>query len=190
MKMDTFIIICTALISGLLAAVFSFIVQKKSEIRNQKMDVFKTLMASRYLIWSEASVKALNSIEVVFYRHKNVRAAFARFLDEAEKQQSNNQSVNDKYLKLLEEISIALKLKTIHWDEIKRSYYPNGLANKINDEEILRKAQIQSVVNKNGKDGMNSQNPISPQQASQLFDTIISQPELLKTLITEGMKRK
>lgn len=79
------LVVITALISGLLATIVTIWWQRRSEIRNKKMKVFETLMTYRYMISSQESVNALNSIDVVFYKDKNVRKAFSDFLNETDK---------------------------------------------------------------------------------------------------------
>lgn len=141
------LVICTALISGLFATIITLWWQKKSALYNEKMDIFKTVMSYRYKISSEESVSALNAIDVVFYRDTEVRRAYVDFLNEADKKPEFNPNINDKHLKLLEEIAKALNLKDIHWDDIKRSYYPKGLSEKTREEDTLRKIQIQNASN-------------------------------------------
>ena len=41
------------------------------------------MMSYRYMIHAEESVKAINSVDVVFYGNDNVRKALADFLNEA-----------------------------------------------------------------------------------------------------------
>ncbi len=49
-------------------------------------------------------------------------------------------------MKLLEEISKSIGLKDISWANIKHFYYPRGLAERIEDENQLRKVQIRSAT--------------------------------------------
>ena len=51
-------------------------------------------------------------------------------MDEADKPSSNPQQLNDRYIKLLEEIALACGYKDIRWDDLKRYYYPSGLSNR------------------------------------------------------------
>lgn len=157
------LVIITALISGLLATLITIYWQKRAEKRRQKMKVFETLMAHRYMIHAEESVKAINSIDVVFYDDKEVRKALTAFMNEAAKKIEFNPNIGDKHLKLLEEMAKALKLEDIHWDNIKQSYYPNGLAQKIQDEDVLRKIQIQNAID-TAKKNEESQNTPSDNQ--------------------------
>ena len=189
---DVILVIITALISGLLATIVTIWWQGKSAIRNSKMKIFETLMSYRYRIIAEPSVHALNSIDVIFYKDKNVRSAYNDFLNETAKRPEMNPNTADKYLKLLEEIAKVLKLKNIHWDDIKHSYYPNGLSEKINEENMLRKLQLQNAVetieaNKTQKNTP-SQDQFSQQLLAQILPDLIKNPDGLRTLMEIGEK--
>ena len=173
------LVITTALISGLLATIVTILFQKKTEIHNKKLKIFEILMYGRYCISSEDNVKALNSIDVVFYNDTNVRKAYKNFLDETEKKLEQNPNIEDKHLILLEKISKVLKLKDIRWDEIKRYYYPSGLSEKIEEEITLRKVQLQNAFEKieinNAQQSVNSNNEFS----QELITEMIKNPESL-----------
>ena len=184
------LVITTALISGLLATLVTIWWQTKTQNRKNKMKIFQTLMAYRYMIVAEPSVHALNSIDVIFYKDENVRRAYAEFLNEAAKSPEMNPNTLDKHLKLLEEIAKALKLKNIHWDDIKQSYCPNGLFEKIQDEQLLRKIQIETGIQALEMQ-KNQQNTPQKAQADQqmimqLLPELLKNPEGLKTLMELG----
>ncbi|MBM6930610.1 hypothetical protein H5999_06035 [[Clostridium] spiroforme] len=187
---NIFLVTVTALISGLLATVLTIFWQKKEAVYNRKMKIFETLMSYRYMITSEESVHALNSIDVIFYKNSNVRKAYSEFLNETEKKPEMNPNIADKHLRLLEEIAKILKLKDIRWEDIKHSYYPLGLSEKIQEENMLRKAQLQNAVNliekNNTVQNTSSQEQISMQLAVQLLPELIKNPEGLKSLLELG----
>lgn len=189
---DIILVIITALISGLLATLITIYWQKKSEKRKQQLKVFEVLMAYRYMIHAEESVKAINSIDVVFYDNKDVRKALEAFINETAKKSEFNPNVGDKYLKLLEEMAKALKLEDIHWDNIKQSYYPNGLAQKIQDEDVLRKIQIQNAIDtaKKNEESQNtpSDNQFGEQIMAQILPDLIKNPDSFAKLIELGEK--
>lgn len=187
---NIFLVTVTALISGLLATVLTIFWQKKEALYNRKMKIFETLMSYRYMIASEESVHALNSIDVIFYKDSDVRRAYSEFLDEAEKKPDMNPNIADKHLRLLEEIAKVLKLKDIRWDDIKHSYYPVGLSEKFQEENMLRKLQLQNAVNStkinNNMQNTPSQEQFSEQLVIQLLPELIKNPEGLKTLLELG----
>lgn len=172
------LVIASALISGLIATVITIYSQKKDRLYDRKMRIFETLMSYRYMIASEESVKALNSIDVIFYKDKAVRDAYKEFLNEADKKQELNPNIEDKHLKLLEVMSQALKLGDIHWDDIKHTYYPIGLMERIEEENALRKAQLQSASAKLKENASQKNAPVNNQMYQELLISIM--PELLK----------
>lgn len=186
------LVIITALISGLLATILTIWWQKRAQIFASKMRIFETLMAYRYMISSEESVKALNSIDIIFYKDKAVRDAYKDFLNEANKRPELNPNIEDKHLKLLEMISKVLKLEEIHWDDIKHTYYPNGLSEKLQEETFLRKMQIQNAATaiERSEGGANtpSGDQFKQQLLAQILPELIKNPENLKALMEIGEK--
>lgn len=184
---ETVLVIVTALISGLLATIVTILWQRRANTYNRKMKVFEILMSYRYLISSEESVRALNSVDVVFYHDTDVRKAYTDFLSETAKKPEFNPNIGDKHLKLLEEMAKALHLKDIHWDDIKQAYYPNGLSEKIQEEAMLRKVQLQNAVNsvKRNLEQQNtpSGNQFNEQLLIQLLPELIKNPESLRMLL-------
>ena len=188
------LVVITALISGLLATIVTIWWQHRSELRRKKMDIFETLMSYRYMISNQESVNALNSIDIVFYKDEAVRKAYAAFLNETGKKPEFNPNTADKYLKLLEEMSKSLGLKDIHWDDIKQCYYPNGLAEKIQDEQMLRKVQIQNAMAAARQNAEQQNTPASnqfnEQLALQLLPVLLKNPESLKMLMEFSKEQK
>ena len=160
----------------------------------RKMDIFETLMSYRYMISNQESVNALNSIDIVFYKDEAVRKAYAAFLNETGKKPEFNPNTADKYLMLLEEMSKSLGLKDIHWDDIKQCYYPNGLAEKIQDEQMLRKVQIQNAMDAARQNAEQQNTPASnqfnEQLALQLLPVLLKNPESLKMLMEFSKEQK
>ena len=189
---EVIMLVVTALISGLLATLITIWWQGKSAVHNSKMKIFETLMSYRYLIVAEPSVHALNSIDVIFYKDDNVRRAYNDFLNEAAKRPEMNPNTADKHLKLLEEMAKTLKLKNIHWDDIKQAYCPKGLTEKIHEEEMLRKMQLQSVANsledQKSQQNTSTQEQSNQQLLAQILPELIKNPESMKTLIELGTK--
>ena len=160
--MDVVSIIIGAIASGLLATIVTLVAQRNSEIKRVKIEIFETLMAHRYLMHDKDNVEALNKVDVVFHNNADVRKAWTEFLDAADRGASNptaNNNIDDKYLKLLEKIAIAIGYKNINWENIKRYYFPAGLSNKISEEAMLRKAQLSqanAVANQDSSGGQTS----------------------------------
>lgn len=185
---NVFFVIVTALISGLFATLVTIWWQGRAAVRKSKMKIFETLMAYRYMIVAEPSVHALNSIDVVFYKDENVRRAYSDFLNEAAKRPEMNPNTADKHLKLLEEMAKALNLKNIHWDDIKQAYCPNGLFERLREEELLRKMQIQTAANALEVQKEQQNTPAQEQVNQQILPELIKNPDGLKTLMEFGEK--
>ena len=187
---NTFLVIMTALISGLCATLVTLVWQHRTRIYTNKMNIFRTLMSYRYMISDERCVAALNSIDVVFYKDKQIREAYKGFWDETMKPQTptQNGAILDKFLKLLEEMGKVLGLKDIHWDDIKRDYYPTGLSEKLDGERLLRQLQLQKAMEKNT--GYNQQE-ITPDVQIAVLNMITElskNPENLKIVLNFAEK--
>lgn len=184
---EIILVVVTALISGLLATLLTIWWQRRNNIYNRKMRIFETIMATRFMVSSEESVRALNSIDVVFYKNKDVRVAYQNFLNETDKKPPVPQSIEDKHLKLLEVMSKALKLKDIQWDQIKHTYYPEGLAQKIEEENVLRKMQIQNVAaglhDNESQKNVPSSEQFNQQLVASVLPELIKNPESLEAMI-------
>ena len=88
---------------------------------------------------------ALNSIDIVFYKDVPVRQAYKEFLNETSKLPGSGRDIDEKHLKLLEEIAKSIGYKNINWESIKHYYCPNGLMDNINKENELRELSIRST---------------------------------------------
>lgn len=145
---DLILVIITALCSGLIATVVTIWWQKKNQLKIERTKVFSVLMSHRYDISSEESVRALNTIDVLFYSSERIRNAWKAFKDATNLPDSPTrpQSIVDKHLRLLEIMAEELGYDKIKWDDIKDYYYPIGLSNRKRDEEVLRKVQIDSGI--------------------------------------------
>lgn len=155
---NVWIIIITSLISGILATILTIIVQRISEVKRSKRDIFEILMSHRYMIPDKINVEALNKIDVVFYKDESVRKSWGEFLaaaDAAKETPNRTTDVNDKYLRLLEEIAKVIGYNNINWENIKKYYFPQGLSTKIMEEETLRKVQIQQALQESKQDRKN-----------------------------------
>ncbi len=139
------VLLVTTLLSGLFATLVTLIWQDKAANKKLKYDIFVALMSNRFRLDSEKVVCALNMIDVVFNTDSKVREAYAQFCDESNKPEDGKRHLEDKFLKLLEEIARVLGLKEITWDKIKNHYYPNALAEKYNLEMSALKARAKDM---------------------------------------------
>lgn len=190
-------IIVTALsvvFSGVVATIITILYQKFSGERDAKRKVFETAVSYRFFIPEEENVKSLNSIDVIFHKDQKVRQAWKSYMDEADKSSSSPQQLNDRYIKLLEEMALACGYKDIRWDDLKRYYYPNGLSNRKKDDEILKKLQIRAAE-KTASDAADQQNTSQNEQFAnqmmlQLLPKLIENPDSFSKLIELADKAK
>lgn len=187
MKTDLLSIILSMVLSGVVATCITIIYQKIEQVYNTKRTVFLTAVSYRYQVAEEDNVKALNSIDVVFYRDTNVRRAWKEYLDAANKP-NNGENINDKYIRLLEEMAKACGYNKIKWDDLKRLYYPVGLSDKKLEAETLRKLQIKAAeMSVAGNSGDQKNTPqkqqITNQQVLEILPQLLAHPESLGKLI-------
>lgn len=143
--MDSIIVVVVAaLISGLVATIITICWQKRTATYNRKMKVFEILMMNRIpsVIHLKETVQAFNSIDIAFYDDEKVRKAYKDFLNETNKKPEMNPNIQDKHLRLLEEMAKSLGLKKICWEDIKHPYFPTGYSDLLKDEEAVRKTSI------------------------------------------------
>lgn len=192
--MDIIVTALSVVFSGVVATVITILYQKFSGEQTTKRKVFETAVSYRFFISEEENVKLLNSIDVIFHKNQKVRQAWKSYMDEADKPSSNPQQLNDRYIKLLEEMALACGYKDIRWDDLKRYYYPSGLLNRKNDDEILKKLQIKTAE-KTASDAVGQQNtPQNEQFANQmmlqLLPKLIENPDSFSKLIELADKAK
>ena len=192
--MDIIVTALSVVFSGVVATVITILYQKFSGEQTAKRKVFETAVSYRFFISEEENVKSLNSIDVVFHKNQKVRQAWKSYMDEADKPSSNPQQLNDRYIKLLEEMALACGYKDIRWDDLKRYYYPSGLLNRKNDDEVLKKLQIMAAE-KTASDTVDQQNtPPNEQFANQmmlqLLPKLIENPDNFSKLIELADKAK
>ena len=192
--MDIIVTVLSVVFSGVVATVITILYQKFSGEQTAKRRVFETAVSYRFFISEEENVKSLNSIDVIFHKNQQVRQAWKSYMDEADKPSSNPQQLNDRYIKLLEEMALSCGYKDIRWDDLKRYYYPSGLLNRKNDDEVLKKLQIKAAE-KTASDAVGQQNtPQNEQFANQmmlqLLPKLIENPDSFSKLIELADKAK
>lgn len=183
---NAWILILTSLASGLIGAILTFVVQFANNKKEKKDNIFSTLMSHRYMIYVKENVDALNRVQVIFYRHKNVIEAYSNFLAEAKRaseQPDTENKTNAKYLKLLEEMAKVLHYKKISWDKIEMYYYPKGLSTKFAEEETIRKIQIENGKKAIDANNSNSNNSVVGMQILLQMMNSPNGPETVANLI-------
>lgn len=115
--------------------------QNRAQKRKDKMEIFKTLMTTRNG-WTIESVRALNTIDIIFVNDKNVRNAWKDLYDKYRIENPDNihlEKIRQAQYKLIEEIAISLGYKNkITWETIQNPYIPKGM---IEAEQLQREFQ-------------------------------------------------
>jgi hypothetical protein len=121
------------------------VIDTNNEKMRLKRLIFFTLMQERAAIYSNESVKALNSIDIIFHDDQNVRDAWAELYASLHPENGiPEHTKSDKIKTLLKEIASVIGLSnTLRNDDFLRIYYPRVMA----DEENLRHLQRKSVIN-------------------------------------------
>lgn len=132
------------LCSGLIASLVTVVLQRRHDIKQEKVRIFVILMSKRYDIASQESVEALNVVDVLFHKSEKVREALQAFLAATEMAETPNreQVISDKHLRLLEEIAKDIGYAEVNWEDIKHFYNPTGLSTRLREEAMLRRVQI------------------------------------------------
>lgn len=120
--------------------------QNRVEKRKDKMQIFKTLMTSRIYGQTIDSVHALNSIDIVFEKDKNVRRAWKELFEKycVEKIGPNERkNVENAEYKLLEVMAISLGYKNkITWENIQNPYIPKWMTEQQAKNKAFQDGQL------------------------------------------------
>lgn len=152
------------LLGPILAVLATRYLDRKREVRDRKVDVFRTLMKTRRLRLSAEHVTALNLIEIEFYGNLEVTTAAKNYLDHLAAKMPDDQKERDKHFEL--QIQLLAKLlhamaKTLNFKNIEQidimngGYSPQGWADIEQQQHVLRFLLIDML---NGNRGI----PISP----------------------------
>lgn len=120
------------------------ILQNNRKKREDKLEIFKTLMINRGLGWSVDSVRALNIIEVVFDDEKSVLNQWKAYYDKLcveNPSETDLSKIKIEGDKLLEVIAKSLGYK-ISLETIQKPYLPKGLADHVNQEQQYMNNQL------------------------------------------------
>lgn len=116
--------------------------QDRAASRKDKMAIFQCLMTQRAIGWAQPmTVNALNSIDIVFQKDKEVREKWATLLALYQRGGTNN--MDTAQCALLEAMAKALGYeKNITWKEIQNPYLPKGLLQAMQDEAEWKAGQL------------------------------------------------
>lgn len=144
---QTVVEVLAIILAPLIAFGVGQMIHTREERRNDKLSIFKTLMATRNG-WTMESVKALNIIEIVFSDDKNVLNSWKDYYDKLCVQNPNSadiKKIENAQGKLLETIAKSLGYKDITWETIQNPYLPTGLQQDAEMEKEFKRYQLEWV---------------------------------------------
>ena len=115
--------------------------QDRAQLRKDKMDIFKTLMANR-IGWSTASVYAMNIIDIVFADDMPVRRCWKEYYEKLSIQKPDEvqqKQIRTAHEKLLESMAVSLGYKDkITWETIQNPYYPQEMFDSMKQQKAIQ----------------------------------------------------
>lgn len=149
MEISNVINIIAIILSPVIAVLITIWLNHKMAKRKERMELFKTLMATRYLKFANhEQVRALNSIDVIFDDRPKARQAWSEYYTELCRSPINSETLGNKNLRLLEAMAKDLGYKEkISWENIKSCYMPTGLWNSMQEDEEKRQIELQLYRN-------------------------------------------
>lgn len=121
--------------------------QDRARKRQDKMDIFKTLMTNRIYDWTHQSVNALNIIDIVFADDKEVRQQWKKYYDKLcieQPTETELKKIKIEQEKLLETMANSLGYKDkISWETIQNPYMPKGMVDLMNQQQQFQAGQLQ-----------------------------------------------
>ena len=129
----------------ILAVVVGQKLQQRAQKRNDKMQIFKTLMTSRIFGWTNESVQAMNLIDIVFADDKAVRKQWKVCFDKMcveNPTETELSKIKTEREKLLETMAKSLGYKDIiTCESIQNPYIPKGMAELMEQQQAYQKNQ-------------------------------------------------
>lgn len=161
MTINDWLIIAAMIIAPILAVQIQKFIECRKETKERKIQIFRTLMATRATPISPLHVEALNMIDVVFYKDKNIVDAWKLLLDNFSnypkdtkdpnyqtKLTASSEKSSDLLIDLLYEMA-----KSLNYDfdkvHLKRGVYiPQAHAVFNLEQDIIRKSLVEVFVGK------------------------------------------
>ena len=147
MNISDFINIVAIIFAPVISVIIGQKLQDRARKRQDKMEIFKALMTSRVYGWTNASVYALNIIDVVFADDKKVRTQWKAYYDKlcvSNPTEEDIRKIENEKCKLLEVMAKSLGYKSkITWETIQNPYIPKGLSNSMMQQQQYQNGQLE-----------------------------------------------
>ncbi len=121
--------------------------QNRSELRKDKLYVFRHLMSYRIIGYSDLlSVNILNSVPIIFHKDQDVLEKYNTYIKslniKPEDIPQKGKEIENNKTKMLEAMAETLKYKNVNWELIQNPYLPDGLINEIKNQSDYKKGQL------------------------------------------------
>jgi hypothetical protein len=121
-------------------------------IRDRRLVIFRSLMATRRTLLSPDKVSALNMVEIEFYGLQSVQDAHREVMAHINMPPPQPAGWNDRHralvTRLLSEMATVLGCKLQQLDMLEGGYYPQGLADMDNEQQAVRRSLIEVLSGK------------------------------------------
>ena len=161
MNISDWLAILAILAAPIVALQIQKYIEDRKEIRARKMQIFRTLMATRTTRLDVKHIEALNMIDIEFFKNNKITEAWKLLLDNFANypQNSNEENYKSKlsscaeksdvlFVDLLSEIAKSLDYKFDKVQLKRNIYIPKGQANIIMDQEFMRHAFVEVLLGK------------------------------------------
>jgi hypothetical protein len=140
-------IVIATLVGPVLAVLVTRHVDKLRQVRDRRLEIFRSLMATRRAILAPDKVRALNLVEIEFYGIKSVEGAHKEVIAHINLQRPLPDAWGDRHrvllTKLLSEMAKVLGYELQQLDVLEGGYYPQGFADIELEQQELRRVLIQ-----------------------------------------------
>lgn len=140
-------IVFATLLGPVLAVYITRFIDDTRRVREHRLDIFRTLMATRRAILAPEKVKALSLLEVEFYGVKPVESAHQEVMKHINKPPPLPADWLDNHrkllTKLLSEMAKVLGYNLQQLDVLEGGYYPQAFVDIELEQQALRRALIE-----------------------------------------------
>lgn len=147
MKCEDILNLIALSIIPIIAVLIGQHLQNRAEKRKDRMEIFKALMVSRAFGWTDESVRALNTIEIVFSDNKAVCQQWKVYYDKLcieKPTETDLKKIKIERDKLIEIIAKSLGYKNkITWETIQNPYIPQGMIDSIERQQKQQSSQLE-----------------------------------------------
>ena len=161
MNISDLLTILAILTAPIIALQIQKYIEDRKEIRERKMQIFRTLMATRATRLDVKHIEALNMIDIEFFKNKKITEAWKLLLDNFANYPKDTKDPNyqvqfnscvkesdNLFVNLLHEMAKSLNY-TFGKVYLKRGIYiPKGQVNIIMDQEFIRHAFVEVLSGK------------------------------------------